>query len=108
MRGARTASPRSNRLPAEGGECVKGCHFKEETTMDTCATTIRELTAAETELVGGAFTWGGFFGHVAGGAITGGLMGSIVPGLGTGMGAVAGGLLGGIEYSVSDIVERIG
>ena len=75
--------------------------------MDACTTTIRELTAAETALVGGGdFTWGGFFGHVGGGAIGGALAGSLVPGLGTGTGALAGGLLGGIEYSVGALIEQ--
>ena len=75
--------------------------------MDGCVTTMRELTANETELVGGGdFTWGGFFGHVAGGAIGGALMGSVVPGLGTVTGGLAGGLLGGIEYSVGSLVEE--
>lgn len=75
--------------------------------MDASTTTIRELTVGETELVGGGdFTWGGFFGHVAGGAVGGALMGSLVPGLGTVTGAVAGGLLGGIEYSVGSAVEE--
>jgi|KBSSwiStaDraftv2_1062776.scaffolds.fasta_scaffold271405_2 hypothetical protein len=70
------------------------------------ATTLRELTAVETALVGGGeFTWGGFFGHVAGGALAGGLAGAAVGGVGAGPGALAGGLLGGIEYSVSGIVE---
>lgn len=74
--------------------------------MDACATTMRELTAGETELVGGGdFTWGGFFGHVGGGAVGGALAGSLVPGLGTGVGALAGGLLGGLEYSVAAIIE---
>lgn len=75
--------------------------------MDACATTVRELTAAETELVGGGdFTWGEFFGHVGAGALGGGLAGSLVPGLGTGTGALAGGLLGGIEYSVGELIEQ--
>jgi hypothetical protein len=75
--------------------------------MDANATTIRELTAGETELVGGGdFTWGGFFGHVGAGAISGALAGSLVPGLGTGTGAVAGALLGGIEYTVSEAIEQ--
>ncbi len=75
--------------------------------MDAGTTTIRELTAAETELVGGGdFSWGGFFGHVGAGAVAGGLAGSLVPGLGTGTGALAGGLLGGIEYSVSAAIEQ--
>ena len=72
------------------------------------ATTLRELTAAETALVGGGeFTWGGFFGHVAGGALAGALAGAAVGGIGAGPGALAGGLLGGIEYSVSGIIEDL-
>lgn len=75
--------------------------------MDGNATTIRDLTAGETELVGGGdFTWGGFFGHVGAGAVTGGLAGSLVPGLGTATGALAGGLLGGIEYSLGSAIEE--
>jgi hypothetical protein len=68
--------------------------------------TVRELTAAETALVGGGeFAWDGFFGHVAGGAIAGGLAGAAVGGVGVGPGALAGGLLGGIEYSISALIE---
>lgn len=68
--------------------------------------TVRELTAAETALVGGGdFTWDGFFGHVAGGAIAGGLAGLAVGGVGAWPGALAGGLLGGIEYSISSLWE---
>jgi hypothetical protein len=89
------------------GNGSTGCLFKEETTMDAHATTIRELTAGETELVGGGdFSWGGFWGHVGGGAVAGGLMGSLVPGLGTVTGGVAGGLLGGIEYSLGSAIEE--
>ena len=74
--------------------------------MDASATTLRELTIEETTLVGGGeFTWGGFFGHVAGGALAGGLAGAAAAGIGAGPGALAGGLLGGIEYSVASIVE---
>jgi hypothetical protein len=71
------------------------------------AGTLRELTAAETALVGGGdFSWGGFFGHVAGGALAGGLAGAAAgAGVGAGPGALAGALLGGIEYSVSSLVE---
>ena len=75
--------------------------------MDASATTLRELTAEETLLVGGGdFTWGGFFGHVAGGAVAGALAGSLVGGVGAGPGALGGGLLGGIEYSLSSVVEE--
>ena len=70
------------------------------------AGTLRELTATETALVGGGeFTWGGFFGHVAGGAIAGGLAGAAAAGVGAGPGALGGALLGGIEYSVSSLIE---
>jgi hypothetical protein len=94
-------------LPRKAGNASTGCLFKEETTMDAYATTIRELTVGETELVGGGdFSWGGFFGHVGAGAVAGGLAGSIAPGVGTVTGAVAGGLLGGIEYSVSTAIEQ--
>jgi len=76
--------------------------------MDACATTVRELTAAETALVGGGdFTWGGLAGHMGAGAITGGLAGSIAPGVGTGAGALAGGLLGGIGYCLTAAMEEI-
>jgi hypothetical protein len=71
------------------------------------AGTLRELTATETALVGGGeFTWGGFFGHVAGGAIAGGLAGAAAAGVGAGPGALGGALLGGIEYSVSSVIEE--
>ena len=61
--------------------------------MEATATTLRELTAEETALVGGGeFGWDGFFGHVAGGAIAGGLAGSLVGGIGAGPGAVGGAL----------------
>lgn len=74
--------------------------------MDAGATTIRELTAAETVLVGGGdFTWDGFFGHVAGGAVAGALAGSLIGGLGAGPGAIGGGLLGGIEYSIGALFQ---
>jgi hypothetical protein len=74
--------------------------------MDATAMTLRELTAEEMALVGGGeFTWGGFFGHVGGGALAGGLAGATVAGVGAGAGALAGGLLGGIEYCASSIIE---
>jgi hypothetical protein len=95
-------------VPQDAGNASTGCHFKEETTMDTCVTTMRELTAGETELVGGGdFTWGGFVGHVAAGAVTGGLAGSIAPGVGTAAGALGGGLLGGISYSLAAAIEQM-
>ena len=74
--------------------------------MEATAITLRELTAEETALVGGGeFTWGGFLGHMAGGAIGGALAGAAVGGVGAGPGALAGALLGGIEYSVSSLIE---
>ena len=74
--------------------------------MEATATTLRELTAEETALVGGGeFGWDGFFGHVAGGAVAGGLAGSLVGGVGAIPGAIGGALLGGIEYSLSSWVE---
>jgi hypothetical protein len=74
--------------------------------MQTCAMTMRELTAGETALVGGGdFTWQGFFGHVAGGAVAGALAGMAAAGVGAGPGALAGGLLGGIEYSIASWFE---
>jgi len=74
--------------------------------MDATATTLRELTAHETALVGGGdFTWGGFFAHVGAGALAGGLAGAAAAGVGAGPGALGGALLGGIEYSVSELIE---
>ena len=75
--------------------------------MEATASTIRELTAHETALVGGGeFTWGGFFAHVSAGAIAGGLAGAAAgAGVGAGPGALGGALLGGIEYSVSEYIE---
>jgi hypothetical protein len=70
------------------------------------AGTLRELTATETALVGGGeFTWGGFFGHVGGGALAGGLAGAAAAGVGAGPGALAGALLGGMEYCAASIIE---
>jgi hypothetical protein len=75
--------------------------------MEATATTLRELTAEETAMVGGGeFGWDGFFGHVAGGAVAGGLAGSLVGGVGAVPGAIGGALLGGIEYSLSSWVEE--
>ena len=73
--------------------------------MEASPKTLRELTAEEMALVGGGFSWSGFVGHVAAGAIAGGLAGAAVGGVGAGPGALAGGLLGGIEYSVSSLIE---
>jgi hypothetical protein len=74
--------------------------------MEIGAMTVRELTAPEAALVGGGeFTWDGFFGHMAGGAIAGALAGMAAAGVGAGAGAVGGALLGGIEYSVSELIE---
>jgi hypothetical protein len=84
---------------------VSKASFKEERQMDAIAVTVRELTAHETALVGGAeFTWGGFFTEVAAGALVGGLAGAAAAGVGAGPGALGGALLGGIEYSVSELI----
>lgn len=69
------------------------------------AITMRELTAAEAESVGGAFSWGEFFGHVAVGAGAGAMVGAAGAGLGIGPGALAGGLLGGIEYCFGELID---
>lgn len=74
--------------------------------MNATATTLRELTAQETALVGGAeFTWSGFAAHVGAGALAGGLAGAAAAGVGAGPGALGGALLGGIEYSVAELIE---
>ena len=74
--------------------------------MDATATTLRELTAHETALVGGGeFTWGGFAAHVGAGAVAGGLAGAAAAGVGAGPGALGGALLGGIEYSLSEWIQ---
>jgi hypothetical protein len=66
---------------------------------------MRELTAAEIALVGGAFSWGEFVGHMGVGALAGGLAGAAVGGVGAGPGALGGALLGGIEYCLTDAIE---
>ena len=74
--------------------------------MNATATTVRELTARETTLVGGGeFTWGGFFEAAATGAVVGGLAGAAAAGVGAGPGALGGALLGGIEYSLGEFIE---
>ncbi len=74
--------------------------------MDGATTTLRELTAEETRVVGGGdFTWGGFFAHVGAGGLVGGLAGAAGMGVGAVPGAIGGALLGGIEYSVSELIE---
>ncbi len=74
--------------------------------MDGATTTLRELTAEETRVVGGGdFTWGGFFAHVGAGGLVGGLAGAAGMGVGAVPGAIGDALLGGIEYSVSELIE---
>jgi len=78
-------------------------------TFETEQPSFRELSLDETEMVGGGFSWGGFFrgaehlardidkGMVAG-AITGGVAGAIAgEGAGAAPGAVAGSLVGGVS-----------
>lgn len=73
--------------------------------MDAHAITMRELTAAEAAQVCGGWTWGEFLGHVAVGAMAGGMVGAAGAGLGIGPGALAGGLLGGIEYCFGELID---
>jgi hypothetical protein len=69
------------------------------------AITMRELTAVEIASVGGAWSWGEFFGHMAVGAGAGAMVGMAGAGLGAGPGAIAGGLLGGIEYCFGELID---
>jgi len=67
---------------------------------------MRELNVNEIKQVnGGEFSWGGLFGTMAGGAVSGGLAASVVPGAGTAAGAGAGALLGGIGYLTSELYQ---
>jgi hypothetical protein len=73
--------------------------------MDGMTMSMRELSVLETSLVGGAFSWWEFGGHVFTGALGGALVGSMVGGVGAGPGALAGGLIGGIEYSLQSFIN---
>jgi hypothetical protein len=78
---------------------------KEESNMDGCAVTIRELTAAETAFVSGGFSWGELAGHMAVGAGVGALVGAAGAGVGAGPGALGGFLIGGIEYCFGELID---
>lgn len=71
--------------------------------MDGWTTTMRELTAAETALVSGAFTWTELGAAMLAGGIVGGL-GAAATGAGIPAGILGGMLLGGIGYMVKDLI----
>ena len=82
-------------------------------TLETEQPSIRELSLDEMEMVGGGFSWGGFFrgaehlGHdiekgMAAGAITGGVAGAIA---GEGAGAAPGALAGSMVGVVSGVLN---
>ncbi len=73
--------------------------------MDGWTTTMRELTAEETTLVSGAFTWQGLGGAMLAGGIVGGI-GAAVTGAGVPPAILAGMLLGGISYCVTDLINQ--
>ena len=69
--------------------------------MDGWTATMRELTAEETTLVSGAFTWEAFGAAM----ITGGIIGSLgaaATGAGVPVGFLGGALIGGIGYTLND------
>ena len=67
---------------------------------------MRDLKSNEIEEINGAkFSWGGLAGSMGGGALTGGVAASIVPGAGTLAGAGAGALLGGMGYLTSELIQ---
>jgi hypothetical protein len=82
-------------------------------TPDVVQPSIRELALDETEMVGGGFSWGGFFrgaehlGHdiekgMAAGAITGGVAGALAgEGAGAAPGALAGSLVGAVSGALN-------
>jgi hypothetical protein len=80
-------------------------HSKEESIMDGWTTTMRELTAEETALVSGAFTWQGLGGAMLAGGLVGGL-GASVTGAGVPPAILAGMLLGGISYCITDLITQ--
>ena len=71
--------------------------------MDGWTTTMRELTADETALVSGAFTWTELGASMVAGGIVGGL-GAAATGAGIPAGILGGMLLGGIAYSVKELI----
>jgi hypothetical protein len=70
--------------------------------MDGWTTTMRELTAEETALVSGAFTWGGLGSAMLTGMVVGGL-GAAATGAGIPVGMLGGALVGGIGYCLNDL-----
>lgn len=71
--------------------------------MNGWTTTMRELTAEETALVSGAFTWEELGAAMLAGGIVGGL-GAAATGAGVPAGILGGVLLGGIAYCVRDLI----
>jgi len=80
-------------------------HSKEESIMDGWTTTMRELTAEETALVSGAFTWQGLGGAMLAGGVVGGV-GAAVTGAGVPPAILAGMLLGGVSYCITDLINQ--
>jgi hypothetical protein len=80
-------------------------HSKEESIMDGWTTTMRELTAEETALVSGAFTWQGLGGAMLAGGIVGGV-GAAITGAGVPPAILAGMLLGGVSYCITDLINQ--
>lgn len=80
-------------------------HSKEESIMDGWTTTMRELTAEETGLVSGAFTWQGLGGAMLAGGIVGGISASVT-GAGVPPAILAGMLLGGVSYCITDLINQ--
>jgi hypothetical protein len=80
-------------------------HYKEGSIMDGWTTTMRELTADETALVSGAFTWQGLGGAMLAGGLVGGV-GAAVTGAGVPPAILAGMLLGGIGYCITDLINQ--
>ena len=73
--------------------------------MDGWTTTMRELTADETALVSGAFTWQGLGGAMLAGGIAGGL-GAAITGVAVPPAILGGMLVGGISYCITDLINQ--
>ena len=73
--------------------------------MDGWTTTMRELTAEETALVSGAFTWQGLGGAMLAGGVVGGVS-AAVTGAGVPPAILAGMLLGGVSYCITDLINQ--
>jgi hypothetical protein len=80
-------------------------HIKEDSKMDGWTTTMRELTAGETVLVGGAFTWQGLGGAMLVGGVAAGL-GAAATGVGIPPAILGGMLVGGIGYCITDLITQ--